>query len=75
MRPTSLCLALFCLVDEQVAWALGAERQDQILCQGWDEGQGQHQSPVTLCSQHRFQTSHLQKTQKAEFDRLQTILT
>lgn len=75
MRPTSLCLALFCLVDEQVAWALGAERQDQVLCQGWDEGQGQHQSPVTLCSQHRFQTSHLQKTQKAEFDRLQTILT
>lgn len=73
MRPTSLCFALFLLADEQVAWTLGAERQDQVLGQGWDEGQGQHQSPVTLCSQHRFQTSYLQQREKkAEFDGLQT---
>lgn len=61
LTPTSLCFALLGLVDEQVARALGAERQDQVLRQGRDEGQGQHESPVMLRPQHRFQTSDLQQ--------------
>lgn len=57
--PTSLCLALLSLVDEQVARALRAERQDQVLCQGRDQRQGQHHGPVMLCTQHCLQTCHL----------------
>lgn len=62
LRPTRCCSALLCLREEQVSWTLGTEGQEQELCEGWDEGQGEHQRPVALCSQHRFLTGYLQQT-------------
>lgn len=62
MGPTSLCFGLLSPVDEQEARALWTERQDQVLCQGWDDRQGQHHGPVMLSSQHCLQTSNLQGT-------------
>lgn len=35
--PTCLGIALLSPVDEKVTRALRAERQDQVLCQSWDE--------------------------------------
>lgn len=37
--PTSLGFALLAAVDQQVSRALGAEWQQQVLDQRWDEGQ------------------------------------
>lgn len=62
MGLTSLCSALLSLVDQQVARALRAERQDQVLCQSRDKRQGQHHGPVMLCTQDCLKTSHLQQT-------------
>lgn len=70
LRLTCLCFAVSCLIEEEVSWALGTEGQDQVLCQGWDDGQGEHRWPVPLGSQHRFQTSYLQQTEEALFDDL-----
>ena len=51
---TGLRLGLLASRVQQVAGALRTEGQQQVLQQGWDQGQAQHQVPLVPGAQGRL---------------------